>query len=65
MLDYIAYLEAQRQVRELARSARPDAPIVPEPALGGSRPLRRGTAAALHRLAERLEPAPRASVGAR
>ena len=31
MLDYVAYLTAQREVRDLATSALPTAPIRPDP----------------------------------
>lgn len=31
MLDYLAYVTAQREVRDLATSALPDAPIHPDP----------------------------------
>jgi hypothetical protein len=58
MLDYIAYVTAQRQVGGLAASALPDAPVRPDPAAAattGGR-LRRRAARALVRAAERLEP---------
>jgi hypothetical protein len=58
MLDYIAYVTAQREVRDLAISALPDAPARPEPAAAAThgRRLRRRAAQALVRAAERLEP---------
>ena len=64
MLDPIVGPLALRQTSDLARSARPDPPVrhdldTPE------RPLRRRTAVALHRLADRLEPVPTVSAGTR
>jgi hypothetical protein len=55
MLDYAAYVTAQRRTREVAGSALPNAPSVPPevPAPQRSR-LRRGAALALHRLADRV-----------
>jgi hypothetical protein len=55
MLEYAAYVTAQRRTREVALSALPDAPSVPSalPAPQRSR-LRRGAALALHRLADRV-----------
>ena len=55
MLDYAAYVTAQRRTREVALSALPDAPSIP-PAVQAPqrRRLRRGAALALHRLADRL-----------
>jgi hypothetical protein len=58
MLDYIAYVTAQREVRDLATSALPGAPIRPDreaPATPGRRRLRRRAARVLVRTAERLE----------
>ena len=57
MLDYIAYLAAQQTGVSLSRSALPDAPV--DPVATGPRPrrLRRRTASALYRLAERIQPA--------
>jgi hypothetical protein len=54
VLDYIAYLAAQQTGVSLSRSALPDAPVAT-----GARPrrLRRRTASALNRLAERIQPA--------
>jgi hypothetical protein len=58
MLDYAAYVTAQRSTRDLARSALPDAPLVTETVQASQlRRLRRGAAVALHRLADRLGPA--------
>jgi hypothetical protein len=59
MLDYIAYVAAQREVGDLATSALPGAPVVPDPAAPvrpGRRRLRRRVAQVLVRTAERLEP---------
>jgi hypothetical protein len=58
MLDYTAYVAAQRSTRDLARSALPDAPLVPAAVQAPQRRrLRRGAALALHRLADRVGPA--------
>jgi hypothetical protein len=54
MLDYAAYVTAQRSTRDLARSALPSAPSVPWDEQAPRRRLRRGAALALHRLADRL-----------
>jgi hypothetical protein len=55
MLDYAAYVTAQRSTRELAQSALPDAPLVPAAVQAPQlRRLRRGAALALQRLADRL-----------
>ena len=55
MLDYAAYVTAQRNTREVALSALPNAPSVPSAVPAPSRRrLRRGAAVALHRLADRL-----------
>ena len=55
MLDYAAYVTAQRSTRDLARSALPGAPMVPATVQASQlRRLRRGAALALHRLADRL-----------
>jgi hypothetical protein len=55
MLDYAAYVTAQRTTRDVARSALPDAPSVPSAVPAPQRRrLRRGAALALHRLAGRL-----------
>jgi hypothetical protein len=58
MADYLAYLTAQRQVRDLATSALPAAPTHPDPEAPATpgRRLRRRAAQALVRTAERLEP---------
>ena len=58
MLDYAAYVTAQRSTLDLARSALPDAPMVPAAVQASRlRRLRRGAALALHRLADRMGPA--------
>jgi hypothetical protein len=58
MLDYAAYVTAQRSTLDLARSALPDAPVVPVAVQASQlRRLRRGAALALHRLADRMGPA--------
>jgi hypothetical protein len=56
MLDYPAYVSAQRRTREVALSALPNAPSVPPPDVPAPqrRRLRRGAALALHRLADRV-----------
>jgi hypothetical protein len=59
MLDYLAYLTAQRQVRDLATSALPGAPVHLDPqapAGPGRHLLRRRAAQALVRAAQWLEP---------
>jgi hypothetical protein len=58
MLDYVAYVTAQRQVRDLATSALPAAPTRPGPVAPATpgRRLRRRAAQVLVRTAERLEP---------
>jgi predicted component of type VI protein secretion system len=59
VLDAIAYVTAQREVRDLATSALPGAPVRPDPvapATPGHRHLRRRAARLLARTAERLEP---------
>jgi hypothetical protein len=50
-------LLAVQRTHDLAHSAMPDAPVLPE-SEGPDRPLRRLLAVALHRLADRLEPVP-------
>jgi hypothetical protein len=55
---------ALQQTNDLARSALPDAPVRHD-LDARRRPLRRRTARGLRRLADRLEPAPAASAGAR
>ena len=64
MLDPIVGQLALRQTRDLAHSARPDAPVRHDLDTA-ERPLRRRTAVALHRLADRLEPIPTVSAGPR
>ena len=54
MLDYAAYVTAQRSTRDLARSALPDAPSISWDVPAPPRRLRRGAALALQRLADRL-----------
>jgi hypothetical protein len=55
MLDYAAYVSAQRRTREVALSALPNAPSVPPDVPAPQRRrLRRGAALALHRLADRV-----------
>jgi hypothetical protein len=54
MLDYAAYVTAQRRTREVALSALPNAPSVPSDVPAPQRRLRRGAALALHRLADRV-----------
>jgi hypothetical protein len=54
---------AVQQTHDLAHSAMPDAPVLREPE-APDRPLRRLLAAALHRVADRLEPAPSRSAQA-
>jgi predicted component of type VI protein secretion system len=58
MFDYGAYVTAQRQVRDLATSALPGAPVRPDPEAPAThgRRLRRHAAQLLVRTAERLEP---------
>jgi|Tabmets5t2r1_1033131.scaffolds.fasta_scaffold06108_1 hypothetical protein len=56
MSDYLAYLTAQREVRDLTTSALPDAPTLPHPAVPATGPLRRRAARMLVRAARRLEP---------
>ena len=65
MLDPIVGQLALQQTRDLAHSARPDAPVRADLAATTNRPLRRRAAVALHRLADRLEPLPRVSAGIR
>jgi hypothetical protein len=55
MLDYAAYVAAQRNTRDVALSALPNAPAIPSAVHAPPRRrLRRGAALALHRLADRL-----------
>jgi hypothetical protein len=65
MLDPIAGHLAIQQTRDLARSARPGAPVRDDLATTADRPLRRRTAVVLRRLADRLEPIPTVSAGTR
>jgi len=50
----MAYLTTYRLTRDLAHSALPDAPTIPVSLEEAPRRIRRGTASALHRLADRL-----------
>jgi len=61
MFDPITGHVLVRQTRDLALSARPDAAVQPDVEPIRPRRLRRRAASALHRLADRLEPAPRLS----
>jgi hypothetical protein len=56
MLDYVAYLTAQREVRDLATSALPTAPTRPDPGAPAApgRRLRRRAARALVRQDQRI-----------
>jgi hypothetical protein len=60
MLDYVAYLTAQRRTADRAREALPCAPVLPEsPATRlARRSLRRGIGLALYRLADLVTPVP-------
>lgn len=57
-MEPLAFILATNATRELARSALPDAPVEPPqlPRMIPDKLLRRATAAALHRLADRVEP---------
>jgi hypothetical protein len=55
MSDYLAYLTAQREVRDLTTSALPGAPTLPHPTSPTTGRLRRA-ARMLVRAARRLEP---------
>jgi hypothetical protein len=57
-MDALAIILATQASRGYARSALPDAPVEPpdEPRPSGNRPVRRATAAALHHLADLVEP---------
>jgi hypothetical protein len=57
VLDYIAYLTAQETGVALSRSALPDAPVAAMATVPRPGRLRRRTASALQRLAERIQPA--------
>jgi hypothetical protein len=61
MLEPIAGTLTTRHTQDLATSALPDAPVVPDPRRAPRRPVRRIAALALHRLADRVDPAPRLS----
>jgi hypothetical protein len=56
---------AVQQTYDLAHSALPDAPVRHDLDDAADRPLRRRAARGLRRLADRLEPLPTASAGAR
>jgi hypothetical protein len=55
MLNPVAYPIARRVTRELALSALPDAPVIPDLKPSGRRLFRRGAAVTLHRIADRLQ----------
>jgi hypothetical protein len=58
MFELVSSLVAREATHRFTRSALPDAPVVaPERRRLPWRPVRRGTAAALRRLADRLAPA--------
>lgn len=61
MSDPMVGLLAVQETSNLAQSALPHAPVQPDPQPVASRRMRRLAALALHRLADRLEPAPRLS----
>ena len=65
MLDPMAGQSSVQQAHSLAHSALPGAPVEAEPQRVATGPVRRIAALALHRLADRLEPAPRLSANAR
>ena len=65
MFDPMAGQMAVQQTRDLAHSALPDASVHPDPQPVATGRMRRMAAVALHRLADRLEPAPRLSAGTR
>ena len=65
MLDPMASQFGVQQTRDLAHSARPGAPVQADTRPGSTGQLRRIAALALHRLADRLEPAPRLSANTR
>jgi hypothetical protein len=60
MLDYVAYLTAQRRTADRAREALPCAPVLPEsPATRRElRSLRRGIGLAFYRLGDFVTPVP-------
>jgi hypothetical protein len=57
-MEALAIIIASQASRELSQSALPHAPVVPPepPRPARTRPLRRATATALHRLADIVEP---------
>jgi hypothetical protein len=55
MLNLAAFPTARSLSRNLAHSALPDAPVVPDLDSFGRRQPRRGAAVALHRIADRLQ----------
>jgi hypothetical protein len=65
MLDPMAGQLGTQQARDLAHSALPGAPVQADPRPTATGPVRRLAALALHRLANRLEPAPRLSTNTR
>jgi hypothetical protein len=65
MLDPMTGQLSRQQTRDLAESALPGAPVWADTRPASSRPVRRLAALALHRLADRLEAAPRLSANTR
>jgi hypothetical protein len=65
MLDPIVGRLAVQQTRDLTHSALPHAPVREDAAPAPTRSPRRLAAVALRRLADRLEPIPTLSAGAR
>jgi hypothetical protein len=65
MFDPMAGQLGIQQTSDLARSALPGAPVQADPQPVATGRMRRIAAVALHRLADRLEPAPRLSAGTR
>lgn len=55
MPEMVAYTVAVQATRELAHSARPDAPVVPARQATPGRPVRRLAAVGLRRVADRLD----------
>jgi hypothetical protein len=62
MSEPVAGQLAVQHTRDLARSALPGAPVQPDPEPIRPGRVRRIAAFALHRLADRLDPAPRLAV---
>ena len=65
MLDPMAGQLGRQQTRDIAHSALPNAPVRADTRPASTGPVRRLAALALHRLADRLEPAPRLSANTR